>query len=248
MSVRWFDRTTLDRTIGNHIARVDVVLDIGSGIRPQAFFRPRVHICCEPYEEYVQVLQSRFAANPNLVILQGTWQDVMKTIPARSVDSVFLIDLIEHLDKEEGHALLAECHRVARKQIILFTPLGFAKQDYELGDADGWGMHGSGWQVHKSGWTPEDFDTAWNIFASKLYHTVNGKGEQFDPPFGAFWAIKNLESSASKRWYGVRETGHHLVDRGCDKAFYGAIMIRDLPRRVTRAQLGYRVRRVLRHG
>jgi hypothetical protein len=94
-------------------------------------------------------------------------------------------------------------------------------------------MHGSGWQVHKSGWTPEDFDTKWNIFASKHYHAVNGKGEPFDPPFGTFWAIKNLEPSAPKRWYGVRATGHHLVDRGCDKAFYGAIMIRDLPRRVT---------------
>ena len=192
MSVQWFDRETLDRLIAEHIQHVDVVLDIGCGIRPQTFFRPRLHICCEPHPEYAQILRNYYAGISDVVILQGTAQEIMKVMPDDSIDSVFLIDFIEHLEKKEGRQFLLACERIARKQIVLFTPLGFMPQEYEDSDVDAWGFHGGEWQVHKSGWTPDDFDESWNIFASRNYHTISGQGEPLNPPFGAFWAINNI--------------------------------------------------------
>lgn len=195
MSVRWFDRETLDQTVAREIQRVGVVLDVGPGVRPQTFFRPQLHICCEPYAEYVQILRDHFGNSSDFVVLQGSWSEVLRTMPDQSVDSVFMIDLIEHLEKDEGRSLLRECERVARNQIVLFTPLGFMPQEYESGDEDGWGLHGGRWQTHRSGWAPADFDDSWHVLASKNYHTISGKGEFFDPPVGAFWAIKNVKQT-----------------------------------------------------
>lgn len=192
MSVQWLDRETLDEAIGDHIQHTDVVLDVGCGLRPQTFFQPRLHICCEPHSEYVRILQDYFAGCSDVVILQGTGQEIARVMPDDSVDTVFLIDLIEHLEKDEGRRLLTECQRIARRQIILFTPLGFMHQEYEHGDIDGWGLRGSYWQVHRSGWTPDDFDSSWDILGCQAYHTISGKGEPLDHPFGAFWAIKNI--------------------------------------------------------
>ncbi len=191
MAVHWFDQQTLDKVIRAKIRRVDVVLDVGCGIFPQTFFRPRLRLLCEPYGEYVQTLRARFPDDPTVVILQGTWQEVLRLLPDRSVDSVFLRDLIEHLEKEDGRKLLQECERVARRQILVFTPLGFMPQDCAPGEVDVWGLGGGNWQVHRSGWTPEDFDDTWEIWASRDYHKVDGKGRVLDRPFGAFWAIRD---------------------------------------------------------
>jgi glycosyltransferase involved in cell wall biosynthesis len=192
MSTQWFDRETLDRIIPEYIRKVDVVLDIGCGIRPQSFFKPKQHIMCETFNEYVRILQNRFAGQENVIIFTGTGQEVVRHLPDSSVDSIFLIDVIEHLEKEEGFFLLKECERLARKQIIVFTPLGFMTQEYEHGDLDGWGLGGWEWQYHRSGWTPEDFDSSWDILGAHLYHSVNANGDRIDPSFGAFWAIKNI--------------------------------------------------------
>ncbi|MBI2852132.1 MAG: glycosyltransferase [Chloroflexi bacterium] len=171
-----------------------MVLDIGCGIRPQGFFKPKLHIFCEPCSEYVNALQRRFWESPDVIILQTPAQQAVKMFPDKSVDSIFMLDFIEHLDKEEGKQVIADCERIARKQVVVFTPLGFVAQEYEAGESDAWGLHGSQWQIHKSGWLPEDFDESWTILASTTYHLVSAKGETFDPPAGAFWAIKNLQT------------------------------------------------------
>ena len=188
---------TLERIVADRIQKVDTVLDIGCGLRPQTFFRPKLHILCEPHAEYVQLLQKYLARFPNAVIFQNTALELTKTMPDKSVDSVFLLDVIEHLEKDCGRRLLQECERIARAQIILYTPLGFMQQNYEASDKDGWGLQGGEWQTHRSGWTPDDFDTSWDILGSRIYHTFNGKGEPLDPPLGAFWAIKTIKQSAA---------------------------------------------------
>jgi glycosyltransferase involved in cell wall biosynthesis len=199
MNIQWFDRETLDRIVPNYIREADIVLDIGCGIRPQEVIKPKLRICVEPYEEYVQVLREKYQGAPDVSIIQNTALEAVSTFSDKSVDSVFLVDLIEHMGKEDGKRLIHECERITRQQIILFTPLGFMPQPYEFGDKDAWGLHGGQWQEHKSGWMPEDFDSSWTIRASKAYHTKNVKDEPLDPPAGAFWAIKNIREGGFKQ-------------------------------------------------
>ncbi len=59
-------------------------------------------------------------------------------------DGVLLLDVLEHLPESEGLALLADCERIARRRVVVFTPNGFLAQ----GD-----FHGNPHQAHVSGWS-----------------------------------------------------------------------------------------------
>jgi hypothetical protein len=177
-----------------HIHGVPVVLDIGCGIRPQSFFRPDVHLCLDPHQEYLDHIQANSQpAARNLVTIKGGWDVAPILFPKGSVDSIFLLDVIEHVEKETAMSLLKAVEGLCREQIVIFTPLGFLPQDEEEDGLDGWGLHGGHWQAHRSGWTPEDFDERWTILVCEDFHRFDGRGKVFEKPYGAFFAILNLK-------------------------------------------------------
>ena len=78
---------------------------------------------------------------------QGDALDAVRMFGERSFDCAMAIDLIEHLEKPQGHQLLDVLERVARKKAIVFTPNGFVAQEpYD----------GNPFQAHRSGWTPAE--------------------------------------------------------------------------------------------
>jgi hypothetical protein len=66
----------------------------------------------------------------------------------RSVDAVLALDVVEHLPKEDGWALIHSMERWARRKVILSTPNGFVPQPPDEKNAH---------QEHLSGWLPEEF-------------------------------------------------------------------------------------------
>jgi hypothetical protein len=75
-------------------------------------------------------------------------QEIASHFPEASVDCVVALDLIEHLTKEEGVALIGAMERIARKKIVLFTPNGYLPQMSHEGDL----------QEHRSGWNAEEME------------------------------------------------------------------------------------------
>jgi len=59
MKTIWTEKNDLMAAAASAMHSVEVVLDIGCGINPQSFIRPQVHICCDPYQEYVTHLQQK---------------------------------------------------------------------------------------------------------------------------------------------------------------------------------------------
>ena len=139
----------------------------------------------------------RLAARERLVQaitrLSCDLQKAVTIFPTDSVDSVFLVDVIEHIKKEEALICLHRIVSIAKSQVVLFTPIGFMPQESLPGGLDQWGMGGGAYQEHKSTWHPEDFpaEDGWQIIACKDYHKLDAYGEQFARPFGAMWAIMN---------------------------------------------------------
>lgn len=198
MKITWLERSDLVATAMRAMQPVEVVLDIGCGIVPQRFVKPHVHICCEPYTEYVSHLQKNIlnmeGRDRSYLVLNMGWNEVVRNFPEKSVDTIFLVDVIEHLEKEEGRALLEQTEKIARRQVVIFTPLGFMPQHHADGK-DAWGLSGGAWQEHKSGWMPEDFaGEEWEFFAVHEYHTTFSDGQLTEQPFGAFWAIKTYRT------------------------------------------------------
>ena len=200
MNVRWVEKEDLFPTVVARLASVEVVLDIGCGIMPQPYVRPSVHICCEPFDQYVEHLQSKIKneLDRTYVVLNATWEEAVRFFPSKSVDTVFLVDVVEHLEKAESLRLLKATEEIARRQVAVFTPLGFLPQCHPDGK-DAWGLDGGRWQEHKSGWVPEDFDGSWEIYASKEFHAADNVGKAFDTPFGALWAVKSFDETGEDR-------------------------------------------------
>ncbi|TWJ18862.1 glycosyltransferase [Geobacter argillaceus] len=171
----------------------DVVLDIGCGIRPQNYILPRIHICCEPFEQYLKVLKEKVQNDTSreYKFVSADWEKVLEIFPDKSVDTVFLVDIIEHLPKGESLKLLKDTERIARNQIAVFTTLGFIPQHHPDGK-DAWGLDGGAWQEHKSGWEPEDFGADWDILVSPDFHQYDNMGKKYDVLHGAIWAIKTI--------------------------------------------------------
>ena len=246
MHIIWLEREYLMPEAIRAMHPVQVLLDIGCGIVPQNYVLPQTHICCEPYPEYVDVLQNKISnlevCDRNYIIINMGWKEVVSYFPEKSVDSIFLLDVIEHLEKEEGLNLLAKTEKIARQQVIIFTPLGFMPQHHSDGK-DAWGLSGGGWQEHKSGWFPEDFiGEEWKCFVAKDYHTVDSHGNTLYPPYGALWAIKTYASNINipilkDIGYHNREVallereaelGHHLkkIQNDLDSLIFGRMELK----------------------
>jgi ubiquinone/menaquinone biosynthesis C-methylase UbiE len=65
----------------------------------------------------------------------------------KSFDVVICLEVLEHLEREDGEKLLKELERVAKRQVILSTPVGKYKQDV---------FDGNPHQEHKHIWNPAE--------------------------------------------------------------------------------------------
>jgi GT2 family glycosyltransferase/glycosyltransferase involved in cell wall biosynthesis len=184
-------RDELFNLVKEKIYPANIIADIGCGIRPQEFIKPKYHICIEPHNQYIEYIKNN-KTNENYSFINVDWEKAVKILPDNSIETIFLLDVIEHLEKEIALKLLEETKRIITKQIIVFTPLGFIEQKHE-DDKDAWGLDGGKWQEHKSGWLPEDFGEGWEFYVCEDFHSHDNLGNKYDNPKGAFFAIYNSE-------------------------------------------------------
>lgn len=78
----------------------------------------------------------------------GDVLQIDKFFKKKSFDAVVALDLIEHLEKNEGLKLLKKMEGITKRKIIILTPNGFKRQDP---------LEDNPYQVHKSGWRVGDF-------------------------------------------------------------------------------------------
>lgn len=132
------------------LIEVDNVYDIGAGIRPIQWYKPKRHLCIEPCKQYIDML-----VKAGYETCRQTGLQFLKH--AEPTESIYMLDVIEHMEKDEAVEVIALAEQVAQKQLIIFTPHGFLQQT-----VDGWGLGEDDWQTHRSGWLPDEF---------KHYHT-----------------------------------------------------------------------------
>ena len=74
-------------------------------------------------------------------------RDIGKHFAENQFDCCVALDVIEHLTKKDGHTLIRDMERIARKKILLFTPNGFLPQT---------SLYNNDLQEHLSGWTADE--------------------------------------------------------------------------------------------
>lgn len=86
--------------------------------------------------------------------------DYITAQPDNSVDVISFLDGVEHMNKKDGLKCLKECKRVARKQVLVFTPESEQPDGYLKNEPhNAWGIPGADeYQTHKSGWTLKELE------------------------------------------------------------------------------------------
>lgn len=127
------------------------VLDLGCGILQQ--FGGAVpfehYLAVDGFLPYLEHLNSSVSA----MTLRGMLPDVCNQFLDSSWDTVILIDVLEHLEKEDGFIVLDHMERIAKYKVIVDTPLGFQPQEAW----EAWGFPMCELQAHLSGWDTEEF-------------------------------------------------------------------------------------------
>jgi hypothetical protein len=100
----------------------------------------------------------------------GNALEAVALFGVQSFDVVLACELIEHLKKEDGHQLLYELEKVARRLVIGTTPNGYLVQDPELSPDEPWAKNP--YQKHLCGWTaPELIKLGYSVVANAAIPT-----------------------------------------------------------------------------
>jgi len=158
--------------IRDRVGNVEVLVDLGSGVRPSNICTPKIHINIEKWHPYNAHLSKRYP-NSNFIQVEMDALEFLKIQPDASLDTIIAFDLIEHLTKDLGWKLIEEIQRTTKNTAVVFTPNGFMEQHVGENDLDGWGWTGNFLQNHLSGWTDQDF-LNWDCTISPNYHTIDG--------------------------------------------------------------------------
>ncbi len=136
---------TMEYCICSELSGCKTVLDIGCGPDSpiQKCKNIKYSVGVEPYLPYLKKSQQRKIHNK---YLNKKIEDL--NFPDKTFDAIILIDVIEHMDKKSGEALLNKISKWAKKKIIITTPNGY----FSMGAVDG-----NSYQAHLSGWTVDDF-------------------------------------------------------------------------------------------
>jgi len=164
LAVNIVDHKDFLATINGLLLDSRSVLDIGCGIGStlRGFCCP-IRIGIDVHRPYLE----RAKEDGQYVLLNLPAERLSEVLLAKSVDSVTLIDVIEHFEKKVGYEVLRQAEKIANRKVIIFTPRGYFKQK----EFDHYGLGGEKYQRHRSGWEIEDFEQlGYNITLFKGFH------------------------------------------------------------------------------
>ncbi|MDR3602253.1 MAG: class I SAM-dependent methyltransferase [Desulfosporosinus sp.] len=169
MTVKVVDHKDFLATINALLVNSSTVLDVGCGVGVtlKEFCCP-IKIGVDAHRPYLENANS----GEQFIKLNFKAERISELFLPNSLDSVTLIDVIEHFEKGIALDVLRQVENIAAKKVIVFTPRGFFQQI----DVDHYGLGGESYQRHRSGWEVEDFQNlGYNIVIFSKFHDQNNQ-------------------------------------------------------------------------
>lgn len=104
----------------------------------------------------VDIFRKEFDMPEYDVVIFHDAKKIDKLFQEKSFDVVTGIDFIEHLKKEEGFEIIRKAEKIARKEVIFFTPKKWSENKGAVENPKYW-SYGNPADYHKSLWIEKDF-------------------------------------------------------------------------------------------
>lgn len=198
--------------IEKHLEGCETILDVGCGDNsPIGLLEEKyTTVGMDAYKPSIEASKKRKIHDSYIV---GDIRMLNSLVKKKSYDAVVALDVIEHLNKDDGYKLLDSMERIARKKVILVTPNGFIPQynkDNKL-------------QAHLSGWTVEDFTKRGyyveGIYGTKFCNVLRTEKAELRWKPKLFWALI---------WGILVEITHHLYTKNNPKYSIGLLAVKNM--------------------
>ncbi|TMQ65484.1 MAG: class I SAM-dependent methyltransferase [Candidatus Eisenbacteria bacterium] len=136
--------------------RPDTLLDVGAGYGKYGCLAREY--ASPSRVDAVDVVAPRFPCYDHCYLGDLRRLDTLLPADAPRYDLALLIDVIEHLEKQEGHRLVGELLGRARR-VLIATPCGFRAQE----------VAGKPFETHRSGWLPWDFWGRYRVHRLRVF-------------------------------------------------------------------------------
>ena len=157
------------------------VLDVGCGNGSPLRFLPKVHLV--GLEGYAPAVEEARRARTHDEYFAGDVKQLGDLFPSRRFDACIALDVIEHLQKEDGWRMLADMERLATRRVIVFTPNGFIPQRRQQGDL----------QEHLSGWTAEEMrQRGYRVLGMYGLKSLRGEYHRVKYQPRVFWVLVSM--------------------------------------------------------
>lgn len=124
----------------------DKVLDIGCGLKWIT-----KHLVCN---DLIGIdIYSDYLTNKDIC---GNITKVTDYFTSKSFDFAIAIDVIEHLEKNDGTKLLIDLQKIVRKKVFVTTPTFWTENKQAVDNQNLWSCNNS-YNSHKSFWEAKDF-------------------------------------------------------------------------------------------
>ncbi len=146
------------------------------------YFRGGSLVGVDAYEVSLQRARSRGTHDE---FVSGDVKRLEDLFPERRFDACVALDVIEHLEKNDGWRMLVAMERLATRRVIIFTPNGFLPQKSHEGDL----------QAHLSGWAADEMRSRGYLVTGLLGPKwLRGGHHGLTRRPRLFWAIVSLVS------------------------------------------------------
>jgi SAM-dependent methyltransferase len=130
------------------------VLDVGCGLSFKSqYIDADLRVGVDIYKPYLEAIPANMGRAVPFVAVCCNALAMDRLFLPGSFDLVLLLDIIEHLEKDDSIRLLKIAERIASTAVIIETPNGFHPQNIDI-----LGFEGHHWQTHRCGWSTEELE------------------------------------------------------------------------------------------
>jgi len=145
---------TIDKILGREglypTQRISSILDVACGLSLKSqYLEADIRVGVDIYRPYLEKID---ATVPYTTVVHDV-RKLDEVFIDKSFDLVLMLDIIEHLEKDESLAMMKIAERLAKVAVIVETPEGYVPQNIDI-----WGHGGDEWQTHRCGWDKAELE------------------------------------------------------------------------------------------